>query len=50
MGICPLIGWRHASVNNLLRNFRYPFGVGIALGIVLAIFGNASWLACSAFP
>ncbi len=24
MGICPLIGWRKASPENLLRNFRFP--------------------------
>ncbi len=29
MGICPLIGWRGASVANLLRNFRFPAAVGV---------------------
>lgn len=40
MGICPLIGWRKASTENLIRNFLYPtvamlvFAVvGFALGI-----------------
>ncbi|MCL4531736.1 MAG: cytochrome c biogenesis protein CcsA, partial [Actinobacteria bacterium] len=24
MGVCPLIGWRRASTENLIRNFSYP--------------------------
>lgn len=40
MGICPLIGWRKASTENMIRNFLYPTvltlifaGVGYAFGI-----------------
>ena len=29
MGVCPLIGWRRASTENLLRNFTYPLVVAI---------------------
>ncbi|MBI2907396.1 MAG: heme lyase CcmF/NrfE family subunit [Chloroflexi bacterium] len=39
MGICPLIGWRKASTENLIRNFLYPAGVGIATGVALFLFG-----------
>lgn len=30
MGICPLIGWRRASRENLIRNFAYPFAAALA--------------------
>jgi cytochrome c-type biogenesis protein CcmF len=29
MGICPLIGWRRASTENLIRNFAYPLVVAL---------------------
>lgn len=49
MGICPLIGWRRASRDNLIRNFLYPslaaaiasvilFWAGIKQSYVLFIF------------
>ncbi|MBI2916969.1 MAG: heme lyase CcmF/NrfE family subunit [Chloroflexi bacterium] len=39
MGICPLIGWRHASKDNLVRNFLYPVAFGVAAGIILFLLG-----------
>lgn len=44
-GICPLIAWRKASVQNLKRNFLYPLVLGvIAVGILIA-FGVTYWFA-----
>ncbi|TFH47296.1 MAG: heme lyase CcmF/NrfE family subunit [ANME-2 cluster archaeon] len=31
MGICPLIGWRKASILNLKRSYTYPFAISIVL-------------------
>ena len=39
MGICPLIGWRRASRDNLIRNFLYPLGIAAALVVVLLVLG-----------
>ncbi len=39
MGICPLIGWRRASKNNLVRNFLYPFFVAVVAAVVLYLLG-----------
>lgn len=39
MGICPLIGWRRASWDNVMRNFLYPLGITIAGVAALLIFG-----------
>ncbi|MBI2866002.1 MAG: heme lyase CcmF/NrfE family subunit, partial [Chloroflexi bacterium] len=39
MGICPLIGWRRASRDNLVRNFLYPVVLGLATGIILFLLG-----------
>ncbi|MBI2859367.1 MAG: cytochrome c biogenesis protein CcsA, partial [Chloroflexi bacterium] len=39
MGICPLIGWRRASKDNLVRNFLYPFGLAIGAVVLLFILG-----------
>jgi cytochrome c-type biogenesis protein CcmF len=39
MGICPLIGWRRASRDNVVRNFLYPFGMAIVGVTALFIFG-----------
>ncbi len=39
MGICPLIGWRRASRDNLIRNFLYPFGIAVAGILALLLFG-----------
>lgn len=35
MGICPLIGWRRASTENLVRNFAYPFGIAVITALLL---------------
>ncbi len=40
MGICPVIGWRRASVENLLRNFRVPLLVAL-IALAAAFFWNA---------
>lgn len=37
MGICPLIGWRRASVLNLKRSYTYPFAIA-------AVLASGSWL------
>lgn len=39
MAICPLIGWRKASLHNILHHFLAPFVAAVALAIVLAITG-----------
>jgi cytochrome c-type biogenesis protein CcmF len=45
MGIGPLIAWRHASRENLRRNFLWPMGIGIAAALVLRLAGVANALA-----
>ena len=49
MGICPLIGWRRASVNNLIRNFLYPFVAALVVGFLLLLLGIREWYALAAF-
>ncbi len=39
VGICPLISWRRASKENLLRNFTQPFVVGIVADVILFVMG-----------
>ncbi len=39
IGICPLIGWRRATKENLLRNFLKPFAFAMATEVVLFIVG-----------
>ena len=39
IGICPLIGWRKASRENLKRNFIIPFSIAIAGAVAIIIFG-----------
>ncbi|MFC1976979.1 heme lyase CcmF/NrfE family subunit [Chloroflexota bacterium] len=48
-GICALIGWRRASVRNLIRNFLWPLVAALILGIVLAILRIREWYALIAF-
>jgi cytochrome c-type biogenesis protein CcmF len=48
-GVCTLIGWRRASVRNLIRNFLWPLVVALVLGIVLFIAGIRQWYALIAF-
>ncbi len=38
-GICSLIGWRRASVRNMIRHFLWPLVAALILGIVLLIAG-----------
>ncbi len=39
IGICPLVGWRRATKENLLRNFLKPFGFAVVFDVVLFVFG-----------
>ncbi|MCL5958160.1 MAG: heme lyase CcmF/NrfE family subunit, partial [Chloroflexi bacterium] len=39
MGICPLIGWRKASRDNLLRNFQWPAVGAVAFAVVTYVLG-----------
>ncbi len=38
-GICTLIGWRRASVRNLMRNFLWPLLAAVVVTIILLIAG-----------
>ena len=49
-GICTLIGWRRASIKNLVRNFLWPLVIALILGAVLFILGIREWYALIAFP
>lgn len=39
IGICPLIGWRRATPENLLRNFLRPFVMAILVAVALFALG-----------
>ena len=39
MGIGPLISWRKASKDNLIRNFTFPVATGILTSVILFVFG-----------
>lgn len=49
-GICALIGWRRASIKNLLRNFLWPLIAALILGLILFIVGIRELYALIAFP
>jgi len=49
MGICPLIGWRKATPDNLLRNFLYPLAAAVALVPILFGIGVRQPHALTAF-
>ncbi len=49
IGICPLIGWRRATTENLVRNFLRPFVVSVAVGIALFALGVREWYGIVAF-
>lgn len=49
MGVCPLIGWRKASRNNLARNFMVPLTASLALTALLYFQGVRSAVALPAF-
>jgi cytochrome c-type biogenesis protein CcmF len=48
-GICTLIGWRKASLKNLIRNFLVPLLVAITIVILLFILGRREWYAIIGF-
>lgn len=48
-GICPLIGWRKASIENLRRNFLRPAATALLSGIIMAVFGVREPYALLAF-
>ncbi len=49
VGVCPLISWRRASKENLLRNFSYPLVVGLAFAGFLFLSGVREWYALLSF-
>ncbi len=49
IGVCSLIGWRKASVENLLRNFLFPSAVAAAAVVVLYVLGLRPAYAVLAF-
>jgi cytochrome c-type biogenesis protein CcmF len=50
MGLCPLIGWRKASRENLVRNALIPVAIALAVAALLYGQGVRSPLALLAFP
>ncbi len=48
-GVCTLIGWRRASIKNLLRNFLWPLLTALILGVALFFSGIRQWYALVAF-
>ncbi|OGO07654.1 MAG: cytochrome C biogenesis protein, partial [Chloroflexi bacterium RBG_13_60_13] len=50
MGLCPLIGWRKASRENLVRNFRIPAIIAVVLAVLLYLEGMRSLPGLLAFP
>jgi cytochrome c-type biogenesis protein CcmF len=43
IGICPLIGWRRATPENLARNFSQPLAVSIGAAVALFVVGVREW-------
>ena len=48
-GICALIGWRRASIKNLVRNILWPFVTTLLLVIALFVLGMREWYALASF-
>ncbi len=48
-GICTLIGWRRASIRNLIRRLLWPLLTTLILGVALFILGIRQWYALIAF-
>ena len=48
-GICTLIGWRRASIRNLLRRVLWPLVSGLIVTAALLILGVRQWYALIAF-
>jgi len=49
MGLCPLLAWRKASLENLAKNFLGPAIFAIAGGVILALLGLRQPVALLAF-
>jgi len=49
VGICPLISWRRASKENLLRNFSYPLFASLAFAGFVLLSGVREWYALLSF-
>ncbi len=49
MGVCPLIGWRKASTENLVRNFLTPLAGSLAVSALLYLLLFKEWYAVLAF-
>ena len=49
IGVCSLIGWRKASLENLLRNFLLPSTLAVVVAAVLYLLGLRPVLAVLAF-
>ncbi len=49
-GICALIGWRRASIKNLMRNFLWPLVTALIVGIILFILRIREVYALIAYP
>ncbi|MGE5262214.1 MAG: heme lyase CcmF/NrfE family subunit [Acidobacteriota bacterium] len=49
IGICPLIGWRRATVENLVRNFMRPFIAMIVVMVALFVIGVREWYGIVSF-
>ncbi len=48
-GVCVLIGWRRASIKNLVRNFLWPLVAALVLGAGIFFLGIREWYALVAF-
>lgn len=49
IGICPLIGWRRATAENLARNFLRPFVVSMVAAVALFVIGVRDGLGLISF-
>ncbi len=49
IGICPLIGWRRATTENLIRNFVRPFVGAMVVAIGLFVIGVREWYGLVSF-
>ncbi|GAV23630.1 heme lyase CcmF/NrfE family subunit [Carboxydothermus pertinax] len=50
MGVCPLIAWRKASINHIVRNFAIPLVIALAITVYLIIIGiQKPWAIASYF-
>lgn len=49
IGICPLIGWRRATAENLARNFLRPLVASIVTAIGLFVIGVRDWYGLLSF-